>query len=72
MKRPTPLKVAVIRSGRQQREIAESLGIPETTFSRIVNGLHADDATRKRIVRELRTTVPDVTLETLWPEQAAA
>jgi len=63
MSRPvTPLKIAVARSGRRQGEIAEAVGLSESQFSRIVNGLHASEATRQQIAGELGRTVDD-----LWP-----
>ncbi len=62
MKRPTPLKLAVITSGRPQRDIAVEVGLHEATFSRIVNGLHADYATREKIAAALGRDVSD-----LWP-----
>jgi len=69
---PTKLKLAIVQSGRPQKDIAAGvaaqLGWAESSaqskLSRIVNGLHADDATRAAIAQELGRTVPD-----LWPEQ---
>lgn len=63
MSRPvTPLKLAIAVSGRTQRDVAEALGLSEAHFSRIVNGLHASEATRQQIAGELGQTVDD-----LWP-----
>lgn len=63
MSRPvTPLKVAIARSGRTQRDLADALGLSEQHFSRIVNGLHASEGTRDQIAAELGQTVVD-----LWP-----
>lgn len=70
MSRPvTPLRVAVVRSGRKQREIAEAVGLSASHFSKIVNGLHvSDEDTRKQIAQAVGQTVED-----LWPapERAA-
>lgn len=65
---PTPLRLAVVYSGRSQREIAAAAGIGETYFSKIVNGrLHAGDATRRKIAKAVNRRVED-----LWPEDVAA
>jgi transcriptional regulator with XRE-family HTH domain len=58
----TPLKLAVVASGRRQKDIAAQVGLDEATFSRIVNGLHAPDATRAAIAQAL-----DVPEADLWP-----
>ena len=58
----TPLKLAIVHSGRTQRDIASTAGINEAQFSRIVNGLHASDATRAAIAQAL-----DVPEADLWP-----
>jgi transcriptional regulator with XRE-family HTH domain len=44
MRKPTPLKRAIFDSGRRQKEVAEAVGLDEATFSRIVNGLHTNEA----------------------------
>lgn len=67
MQRPTPLKTAIFMSGRKQRDIAAELGIDETVFSRIVNGLHCNDDLRQKIAQALHRTVDE-----LWPAQAEA
>lgn len=59
---PTPLRLAVVQSGLSQREIAEQVGLNETRFSRIVNGLHCDHSTRQRIALALGRNVCE-----LWP-----
>lgn len=53
----TPLKLAIVASGRTQREIAEQVGLDEWKLSRIVNGLHCDDATQRKIAAALGLTV---------------
>lgn len=63
----TPLKLAIVASGIQQRALAASLGIDESHFSRIVNGLHADEETRNRIAAALGRHVDE-----LWPTARAA
>ena len=49
----TPLKRAIFESGRTQRSIAADVGMSESAFSRIVNGLHTDDATQAKIADAL-------------------
>lgn len=61
-KAPTPVRLAIVHAGRTQRDIAAAIGMDEGQLSRIVNGLHADDATRERIARELGRKTED-----LWP-----
>lgn len=60
MKRVTKLKVAVVASGRTQKEIAEAAGLNETHFSRIVNGLHCDDATQLAIASTLGREIDEL------------
>lgn len=68
----TPLKIAIVLTGRTQKDVAAAVadrlgwaqGSAESKLSRIVNGLHADDATRSAIAQELGRK-----LEELWPEQ---
>lgn len=70
MRKPTPLKLAVVMSGRRQKDIATEVGTDEATLSRIVNGLHADDRMRSAIAAALGRQVDE-----LWPadeEQRAA
>lgn len=68
MRKPTPLKRAIFESGKTQKAIANAAGIDEAVMSRIVNGLHADEAKRAAIAAALA-----VDPETLWPaEQAEA
>lgn len=56
----TPLKLAIVASGRSQREVAKAVGISEQQLSLIVNGLHADERTQKALARELRQTRADL------------
>jgi hypothetical protein len=58
----TPLKLAIVKSGRTQREIAEAAGISEKKLSLMAGGWHADDGTRKKLAGVLGQTV-----EELWP-----
>ena len=60
VKPPTPLKVAIIQSGRHQKDIAAAIGIDPTHLSRIANGLHASEATREALAAELGRTVDDL------------
>lgn len=53
----TPLKLAIVASGRSQRDVAAAVGISEFKLSRIVNRrADADTATRAAIARELGRT----------------
>lgn len=64
MRKPaTPLKLAIVASGIRQKDIATKVGLDEATMSRIVNGWHCDDATRRKIAKALGRTVTD-----LWPD----
>jgi hypothetical protein len=54
MKKPTPLKLAIVRSGLAQKDIAAEVGLDPAHLSRIVNGLHCDDATADHIADVLR------------------
>lgn len=63
MRTVTPLKLAVVASGRRQKDIAAQIGMDEAGFSRIVNGLHTSEATRERIAQALGRTPAD-----LWPD----
>lgn len=50
----TPLKLAIVASGRSQRDVANAVGISEFKLSRIVNRrATADEATRRALAREL-------------------
>ncbi len=59
----TPLRLAIVESGRTQREVADEIGLHESRLSLIVNGLHCDDRTRDAIAAALGRNVSE-----LWPE----
>lgn len=65
MRNVTPLKLAIVASGRHQKDIAAEIGMDPAQLSRIVNGLHAPDSTREAIARALGRKV-----EELWPVEA--
>jgi plasmid maintenance system antidote protein VapI len=67
MKRVTPLKLAIVASGRTQRDIAQEIGVDEGHLSRIVNGLHCSDPMRDALCDALGKTVDE-----LWPASAQA
>jgi len=60
VKTVTPLKIAIVASGRSQREIATAIGMHPSHLSRIVNGLHADERTCESIAQELGREVADL------------
>ena len=62
MRKPTPLKLAVVASGIAQKDIAAAVGVHEVTFSRYVTGGYCDDATRQKIAKVLGRVPSD-----LWP-----
>lgn len=67
-KKPTPLRLAIVQSGRTQRQIADQANLAETRLSQIVNGhWNPDDATRKAIADALHTTEAE-----LWPAATEA
>ncbi|MDO8209277.1 helix-turn-helix domain-containing protein [Conexibacter sp. CPCC 206217] len=50
----TPLKLAIVASGRSQRDVAAAVGISEFKLSRIVNRrAQPDTSTRAALAREL-------------------
>lgn len=62
-KAPTPLRLAIVKSGRTQREIADEVGLSEARMSQIVNGhWNADEATRLNLSAALGRNVDE-----LWP-----
>ncbi len=66
MNRPvTPLRLAIVASGKRQKELAAEVGLSESRMSMIANGLHVDEATREKIAAALDTSV-----SALWPENA--
>jgi transcriptional regulator with XRE-family HTH domain len=60
MKRVTRLKLAIVASGRPQKDIAAELGIQESTLSRFANGLHVPVDQRAAIAVALGTTEADL------------
>ncbi len=62
MKRVTALKLAIVASGRAQRDLALELGLHESQLSRIVNGLQTDAGTRYAIADALGREHDE-----LWP-----
>lgn len=67
MRPPTPLKRALFDSGLRHKDVAAEVGLDPSHFSRIVNGLHCDDATRDRIADVLGRQVSE-----LWPAAAVS
>lgn len=60
------LKVAIVKSGKTQREVAAACGLTENDLSRIVRGATTPRVdVASRIARELDTNV-----ESLWPAPA--
>ena len=60
MKRVTRLKLAIVASGRLQRDIAHELGLQESTLSRYANGLHVPESKRPAIAAALGREVDDL------------
>lgn len=69
MRRPTPLKRHIFESQITQREIAQKAGIDPGHLSRIVNGLHANDATQRRIAAALERDVCEVFPSDVQPSE---
>lgn len=69
MARMTPLKKLVVETGITQREIADLLGIHETSFSSIVNGRLIPSEDRKREIADAlcRELDRNVDVDDLWP-----
>ncbi len=63
----TPLKRVIFSEGFKQSWLAEQIGVDQPAMSRIVNGLHCNDATRAAIAQALQRNVED-----LWPDEQAA
>ena len=66
----TPLKRILLAEGRKQSWLADRAGMDRAQLSRIVNGLHCDEATRERIAVALDRPVADL-FATDASEQAA-
>jgi transcriptional regulator with XRE-family HTH domain len=60
MRKPTPLKLAIVASGSTQQDIAAAVGMHPSQFSRVVNGLWCDDETRAAIAAVLGRTVEEL------------
>lgn len=60
MARISPLRLALLEEDRTQRWLAEQLGRSEAFVSRIVNGLHCDEATRFQIAGLLHRPVHEL------------
>lgn len=61
MRKPTPLKLAIVASGRTQREIAEMVGIDEDSLSKIANGHRTPSLPRAiALARLLNQSVTDL------------
>lgn len=67
MKKPTPLKLAIVQSGRPQKDIAAELGLQEATLSRYVHGLFVPIDRRSAIAAAVECTPAE-----LWPDEQAA
>jgi transcriptional regulator with XRE-family HTH domain len=64
----TALKFACIESGKKQFRIAAEVGLPESTFSKIVNGhLEATADQKRAIAKAVRRPVAH-----LFPEAVAS
>jgi transcriptional regulator with XRE-family HTH domain len=60
-----PLKIALIRAGKRQIDLARQTGLGESTISRIVNAYRVPtDSEKERIARALSCEV-----EVLWPDE---
>lgn len=58
--RATRLRIALVHAEMTQTELAGASGIERTRLSRIVNGLHCDEATRQKIADALRRNVSEL------------
>lgn len=64
--RLTPLRIALLRSGMSQKQLAKRIGKHESVVSRIFNGLRCDAETQQGIARVLEVSVSE-----LWPNHDA-
>jgi transcriptional regulator with XRE-family HTH domain len=60
MRRVTALKLAIVGSGRSQKEIAAELKMSEANLSRIVNGLYCEPETQAKIAAALGHSVVEL------------
>lgn len=63
-KQITPLARILREEGRKQSWLAERIGVDPAQLSRIVNGLHAPEATQRAIADVLGREIGE-----LWPEE---
>lgn len=64
----TPLKLAIVATGRTQRDIASAVGLDEVQFSRVVNG----HRTPSVVLAVLIAAAVSCSVEQLWPNQEVA
>lgn len=53
------LKVAILQSGKTQREIAEEIGISEGYFSRFVRGREQPNQDQRKAIAKVLRTKPE-------------
>jgi plasmid maintenance system antidote protein VapI len=53
------LKVAIVRSGRPQYEIAQELGVPESQLSKFIRGYGALSPEQAKKLREVLGLAPE-------------
>jgi DNA-binding XRE family transcriptional regulator len=68
MRKPTPLKLAIVASGHSQRAIAEMVGIDEPQFNHIVAGRRTPNLVRAIALSRLL----DTPVEDLFPDAHGA
>jgi transcriptional regulator with XRE-family HTH domain len=64
---PSPAKLAVFASGREQQELADELGISRSHFSRVLNGRHRPSEQLAADIAAALGTTPDA----LFPNRDA-
>lgn len=57
---PTPIKLAILLSGRTQRDIAREIGVSDVTLSRICTSGHATQSNRDALAAILRRDVSEI------------
>jgi transcriptional regulator with XRE-family HTH domain len=60
MRKPTPLKRAIFEAQLTQRDLAREVGMDPAQFSRIVNGLHVNEATEQKIAAAVGRDVSEL------------
>jgi transcriptional regulator with XRE-family HTH domain len=68
MKMNLPLKIALLRGGMRQIDLARKTGLAESRVSRIVNAYHMPTPEEKRNI----AVALDCAVEALWPEEEQA